>query len=276
MSTDTTAPSDWLRFRERRNSSLAQAHGWLSLTGFFWLPDSPARLPGLPGLWSASDGGAELAAAEADGLRLVGSGEPVHGRLTAELNDEDSLLWVGFRPGHGGDVAVELARRAGRYLVRPRDAASEVLTSFHGVPVYGYAPEWVLPGVFEPYREPVDVPIRTAHPQVPGVQRSVGEVVFSVPGTPARQRLQVSSSGTDSLTLTFHDGTNGTSTAGWRSLTFPAPAAGTRDSGAVVLDFNRAVNYPSAFTPFGTCPMPVEGNMIPVPVEAGEMRPDTA
>ncbi len=281
MSTDITARRNWLRFREERNVSLAQEHGWLSLTGFFWLPDSPGRLPGLPGLWSASDGGAVLEAAGTDGLHLADSGEAASGRLAARLDDEESLLWVGFQTGHdgagqGGDVVVELARRAGRYAVRPRDASSPVLASFREVPVYGYAPEWILSGIFEPYRQPVDVPIRTAHPEVPGVHRSVGEVAFSLPGDQAVQRLQVASSGRGSLMLTFHDATNGASTAGWRSLTFPAPAAGTRERGPVVLDFNRAVNYPSAFTPFGTCPMPVDGNRVAGPVEAGEKRPDAA
>ena len=277
MSTDDTAFADWLRFRERRNAALAEKHGWLSLTGFFWLPDSPARLTGLPGLWSASNDGAVLAAEAAEELRLLSSGEPVQGRLTASLADEESLSWVGFRGGHGGQVVVELARRAGRYAVRPRDAASPVLTSFTEVPVYDYAPEWVLSGRFEQYRQPVDVPIRTAHPEVPGLQRSIGEVVISVPGNTAEHRLQVSAAGPDSFNLTFHDHTNGTSTAEWRSLTFPAPGTGTGavPQGTVVLDFNRTVNYPSAFTAFGTCPMPVEGNVLAAPVTAGEKRPDT-
>ena len=274
MSTDTDARTDWLRFRERRNASLAEEHGWLSLTGFFWLPDSPAAITGLPGLWSASDDGAVLVAGEADGLQLIASGVPVRDRVTVSLADEESLLWVGFGAPGRSQVAVELARRAGRYAARPRDAASPVLASFRGVPVFDYSPGWVLAGRFEPYSAPVDVPIRTAHPQVPGIHRSLGEVVFSLPGGAAEHRLQVSDGGAGNFNLTFHDTTNGGSTAGWRSLTFPVPPAGSRAGGPVVLDFNRSVNYPSAFTEFGTCPMPVEGNRIPAAVEAGEKRPD--
>ncbi|MDK1328115.1 DUF1684 domain-containing protein [Arthrobacter sp. zg-Y1143] len=286
MSIDDTARTEWLRFRERRNASLAEEHGWLSLSGFYWLPEHPAKFDGLPGLWSGSDDGAVLAAAAADGLRVLASGEPAQGRLTASLADEESLNWVGFGAGSGGQVVVELARRAGRYALRPRDAASPVRTSFSGVPVYEYAPEWVLSGRFEPYRQPVEVPIRTAHPEVPGVQRSVGEVLLFLPGDAAEHRLQVSAAGPGTLNLTFHDTTNGRSTAGWRSLTFPAPApgaeagagtgarTGTAAGGTVVLDFNFAVNYPSAFTEFGTCPMPVDGNRIGAAVEAGEKRPD--
>jgi uncharacterized protein (DUF1684 family) len=41
----------------------------------------------------------------------------------------------------------------------------------------------------------------------------------------------------------------------------------------VVLDFNRAINYPSAFTPYGTCPMPVRNNSLDVKIEAGEKEP---
>jgi len=59
------------------------------------------------------------------------------------------------------------------------------------------------------------------------------------------------------------------STDEWRKLAVSRP----RPDGSVVLDFNRAINYPSAFTPYGTCPMPVAGNSIDVAVEAGEKLP---
>ena len=41
----------------------------------------------------------------------------------------------------------------------------------------------------------------------------------------------------------------------------------------VRLDLNRAVNLPYAFSDFGTCPAPVEGNHVPFAVTAGERRP---
>ncbi|MHA7134848.1 DUF1684 domain-containing protein [Oerskovia turbata] len=39
------------------------------------------------------------------------------------------------------------------------------------------------------------------------------------------------------------------------------------------LDLNRTLNLPFAFTNFGTCPRPVEGNVLPFSVEAGEKAP---
>jgi len=40
----------------------------------------------------------------------------------------------------------------------------------------------------------------------------------------------------------------------------------------VVLDFNRAVNPPCAFTPYATCPLPPAQNHLAVRIEAGELR----
>jgi uncharacterized protein (DUF1684 family) len=40
--------------------------------------------------------------------------------------------------------------------------------------------------------------------------------------------------------------------------------------GKIVLDFNREVNPPCAFTPFATCPLPPPKNRFPVRIAAGE------
>ena len=38
----------------------------------------------------------------------------------------------------------------------------------------------------------------------------------------------------------------------------------------VMLDFNRATNPSCAYTAFATCPLPPEGNTLPVAIWAGE------
>jgi uncharacterized protein (DUF1684 family) len=43
-------------------------------------------------------------------------------------------------------------------------------------------------------------------------------------------------------------------------------------NGEVLLDFNKAVNPPCAFTPYATCPLPPAQNHLPVRIEAGELR----
>jgi uncharacterized protein len=270
MSTTPAAKVErWQRFRDNRNKALAAPHGWLTLTSFQWLEDSPSAVELVPGLWSTDGTTAALTAVPADGLTLVESGEAVTGTISAALADEESLMWVQFGGGDGGQVVVELAMRGGRYAIRTRDAGSPVFTEFSGVPTYPYNPDWEVTGRFEPYPEPVDVPIATANPLVDGIHRTVGEVVFRVPGSPHEVRLQAEEEKLGALTVTFHDETNGETTDDWRKLTLPR----SRPDGSVVLDFNRTINYPSAFTPYGTCPMPVKNNSLDVRVEAGEMQP---
>ncbi|WP_426302109.1 DUF1684 domain-containing protein [Arthrobacter sp. R-11] len=273
-----TAPADaqierWQRFRSSRNTALATPHGWLTLTSFQWLEAEPSAVELVPGLWSTDGTTATLTASAADGLTLVETGEPVDGTITAVLQDEESLMWVQYGGVDGTDVVVELAMRADKYAIRTRDDSSPVLTEFDGVPTFDYNPDWVVTGRFEAYPEPVDVPIGTANPLVDGVHRSVGEVVFHVPGREHEVRLHAEGEKLGALNVTFHDETNGNTTDEWRKVFVPRPRLDSSGTASVVVDFNRAINYPSAFTPYGTCPMPVAGNSIDVAVEAGEKLP---
>ncbi|MBT2247306.1 DUF1684 domain-containing protein [Arthrobacter sp. BHU FT2] len=267
----------WQRFRANRDKALATRHGWLTITSFQWLEDSPAAVDLAPGLWSTDGTTAVLTAVPEDGLALVETGGRVDGTVTAVLQDEESLMWVRFGGPDGDRTVVELAMRGGRYAVRTRDAESPVFTTFDGVPTFPYNPDWEVTARFEPYPAPVDVPVGTANPLVDGVHRSVGEVVFRLPGSPHEFRLQAEEEKLGALTVTFHDETNGAAapgqTADWRKVSTPRPRPNPDGTFTVVLDFNRAINYPSAFTPYGTCPMPVRNNSLDVRVEAGEKQP---
>ncbi|WP_066287113.1 DUF1684 domain-containing protein [Arthrobacter sp. B6] len=266
----------WQRFRANRNKALAAPHGWLTLTSFQWLETQPAAVELVPGLWSTDGTTAVLTASAQDGLTLVETGQPVDGTVTAALLDEESLMWVQFGGADGKQVMVELAMRAGRYAIRTRDAASPVFTEFDGVPTFGYRPDLEVEAGFRPYPEPVDVPIGTANPLVDGVHRSVGELVFRLPGKDHEFHLQAEEEKLGALTVTFHDETNGDSTDEWRKVSTARPRVDSAGNASVVLDFNRAINYPSAFTPYGTCPMPVKNNSLDYRIEAGEKAPTLA
>ena len=175
-------------------------------------------------------------------------------------------MWVQF----GGETAGRWwwSSPCGRTSmpIRTRDSASPVFTGFDGVPTFDFRPDLVVEARFVPYPEPVDVPIGTANPLVDGVHRSVGELVFRLPGQEHECRLQAEEEKLGALTVTFHDETNGDTTDEWRKVSTARP----RPDGTVILDFNRAINYPSAFTPYGTCPMPVKNNSLDYRIEAGE------
>lgn len=277
---DTADPqlARWQRFRNSRNTALASEHGWLTLTSFQWLEGEPSAVELAPGRWSTDGATAFLTAAAAEGLTLVESGEAVDGTISAMLSDEESLMWVQYGGEDGRRVVVELARRAGRYAIRTRDSQSPVFTEFDGVPTFDYRPDLVIEARFLRYPEPVDVPIATANPLVDGVHRSIGELVFRLPGSDHEFHLQAEEEKLGALTVTFHDETNGAAppekaTAEWRKLSTARPRVDAAGNETVVLDFNRAINYPSAFTPYGTCPMPVKNNSLDYRIEAGEKEP---
>ncbi|TJY69787.1 DUF1684 domain-containing protein [Arthrobacter sp. CAU 1506] len=265
-SEDARKRDSWLRFRDNRNRALAVEHGWLTLTSLQWLPAEPAPLEHLTGLWSANGpasvgGHATLTATADDDLYFMETGEPAVGTFTATLGNEESLFWV-----RRGSIAVELAARGDRYAVRTRDNDSPVHADFEAVPVFDYNPDLVVAGMFEEYDQPQILPIGTSNPDVPGAITAVGTVSFELDGTVHRLVAEPEKLG--ALSLNFHDATNGDTTAGWRSVATRRPGP----DGSVLIDFNRATNFPSAFTDFGTCPMPVDGNVIAAPVEAGERR----
>ena len=116
---------------------------------------------------------------------------------------------------------------ADKYAIRTRDSQSPVFTEFDGVPTFDYRPDLVVEARFVPYPEPVDVPIGTANPLVDGVHRSVGELVFRLPGKDHEFHLQAEEEKLGALTVTFHDETNGESTDEWRKVSTARPAART-------------------------------------------------
>jgi uncharacterized protein len=256
----------WHRFRTNRDKALAAEHGWLTLTSLQWLPPRPSALELVPGLWSAdgvssAGGSAILTAAAEDGLVFVESAEAAVGTFHMTLADEESVNLVRY-----GSTVVELAVRGDRYAVRTRDNASPVLAGFDGVPTFAYDPAMVLTGRFKAYEQPRQMAVETSNPLVGGVATAIGTVEFSLGGRTHTLIAEPETLGT--LRLTFHDRTNGISTAGWRQVATNRPTA----DGTVTIDFNRAINFPSAFTDFGICPRPVEGNAVDAAVEAGEQK----
>nr|WP_240188937.1 DUF1684 domain-containing protein [Nakamurella flavida] len=172
-------------------------------------------------------------------------------------------MWV-----RDGERVVELVLRGGRYAVRVRDPKAPTLQGFRGIPAFPVDPAWVLTGTYAAYPAPVPTEVDTARAGLRQRVPAVGEVTVEIAGT---SHTLVATGSAGSPSIAFHDATNGDTTAPWRVVPV-VPAPGGR-AGEVVLDFNRAVNQPFSFSPFGTCPAPIAGNTLPVAVTAGERTP---
>jgi uncharacterized protein (DUF1684 family) len=259
---ETSFHQEWQQWRMAHEDALASPHGFLAVTGIYWLTDRPERFPDAPGQWSSDDEGAKV---------VLDSGE----RLTVDDEVVQGAHHFGVIPERGGhtaffgDAAVEVAKRGGHYILRPRHPDHHLRANFSGVPTYPPDPRFIFKGRFVAFSTPRPTTVGSVVEGLEHVYDAPGQVEFDFAGETFR--LTVFDGRTPgSLMVLFTDATSGTTTyAANRSLELGTPD----ERGNVALDFNRAVNLPCAFTDFATCPLPPAENRLPIAIEAGETIP---
>lgn len=291
-SATSAAAAAWSAWHAERERTLREQHGWLTLTSLHWVPESPTSFPGLPGQWWSDADGVHLRAAAADAIVPAGGQDALRGTHVQDVAEGASTFVATFVPD-GADpaspVAVELVRRTGRYGLRVRDPRARTRVTFEGVPTFAYDPSWVLDAPVRWYDEPVAEVVGGAQPGLEHHVQVVGEVDVTRDGLTTTLRLTGTPGG--SASLLFTDPAPGV--ADWRVLFVDRAAASDKTDApdevdapddervagpddavrTLRLDLNRTLNLPYAFTDFGTCPRPVEGNVLPFSVEAGEKVP---
>lgn len=209
----------WQEFRRDRHTELTRPGGWLTITGFHWLPEIPTELEGLPGRWSTDGEQAFLDASPQDGL--IVDGELVDGRSGRTVAETSRAPWA-----QSGDIEIELLRRGGRLAIRTRAETSADRESFAGIPAFDYDPAWVITASFEPYPAGRKVDVATHRPELRQQLPAMGEVVFTVDGQPQRliatniKAAWASSSTTPPTATRPRPGANSSSTT--RLLTGPS------------------------------------------------------
>ncbi|WP_299571934.1 DUF1684 domain-containing protein [uncultured Williamsia sp.] len=255
-STDDFA-AEWAKWHHAREQALGARGGWLSINRLEWLDTEPGQFDGLPGSWWYEESIAHLA--PGDGETFEPRDFELHPTGPGEVIDLD---------GHH----IEVTRRGEGYLIRVHDDSAATLRDFRGVPAYPAEPAWAIEARFEPFAEPESVTVGAVAEGLAHVYVSPGVVVLQRNG--AEHRLTAFNGKDGGLSVLFTDETSGVTTyAANRTLAIEASDQVIRDGGAVVLDFNRAVNLPCAFIDFATCPLPPAGNHLPFAVEAGEKIP---
>jgi uncharacterized protein (DUF1684 family) len=246
---------DWYRAADER---LAAPHGFLAITGLHWLDERPARFADAPGSWRTGPDGVVVSLEEDE--ELVVAGVPVRGEhhfgVIAERGGIDAV-W--------GDAVLEVARRGGHDILRPRHPEAPLRTAFTGTPSYTPDPRWTVTGRYIAFDEPRPTTVGAAVEGLEHVYDAPGRIEFELDGLPLSLTAFPGHT-PGSLSVLFTDATSGVTTyAANRSLSVAAPA----EDGSVVLDFNRAANLPCAYTDLATCPLPPAENRLPVAVEAG-------
>lgn len=252
----------WAHWHAEHERRLADPHGFLAVTSLNFLTERPQRFADAPGEWSTGPGGPIVQLA--DGESLTVDGVAVTGRHAFGVIPERGGILAG-----SGDAVIEVAKRGGFDVVRPRHPDNPLRRDYRGTPAYEPDEKWVLAGRYVPFEAPRDVTVGAAVEGLEHVYESPGRVEFEVHGVPLA--LTVFNGRTPgSFFALFTDETSGVTTYGAnRSLAIDPPAA----DGTVVVDFTRATNLPCAYTDFATCPLPPAENRLPVAIEAGEKIP---
>ncbi|MEV7344726.1 DUF1684 domain-containing protein [Streptomyces sp. NPDC093544] len=253
---------EWEQWHTAKEGVLAGPHGFLAITSLRWLSAEPARFEDAPGAWSSTVDGVVVELA--DGEELTVDGTAVRGRYDFGVIAERASVEASW-----GDAVIEVAKRGGHDIVRPRHPDSALRTAFTQTPAYAPDPRWVRPGRFLPFAEPRQVTVGAAVEGLEHVYDSPGQVEFELDGTPHRLTA-FNGRVPGSLSVLFTDKTSGVTTYAANRALQIAPPDG---EGRVSVDFNRAGNLPCAYTDLATCPLPPTENRLPVPVEAGEKIP---
>ena len=256
--------------RAERVRRLTAPEGWLSLIGLHFLT------PGENTVGRAPENKVVLAAGPARfGTMVLAEDGSVRLQVTpgveALVNDEP-VLSVNLGDGRTGrpvsvvcgTMSIHVIERGGQRALRVKDSASERRSRFAGIGYFPVDRSWRIEAAWEPFDQPREVPIKSILGQE-SKALVLGRAVFTRDGR-TLALLPLQESPDETLFFILSDLTSGGETYGAARFLYADPP----QDGKVVLDFNRAINPPCAFTPFATCPLPPKENQLPVDVTAGE------
>lgn len=255
----TAAWQEWHTAHERHR---AHPHGFLAVTHLHWLGSEPVALDGVPGTWSAANDAVTVVLKPGEVLELEQQPLPAGKTVIGPIAERGGLNLT------SGETVIEVAKRGGEYIVRPRHPENRLLREYQGTPAYSPDAAYAVRGTYVPFKAPRPTTVGAAVEGIQHVYEAPGEIRFTLAG---RELALTAFNGhaPGSLSVLFTDQTSGKTTyAANRSLSV-VPAA----DGSVELDFNRAVNLPCAYTDLATCPLPPAENRLPVAIEAGEKIP---
>lgn len=260
------------QWRKAREARLAAEGGWLSVVGLDWLAEGENRFgtdpknpvvfpagkgPAVAGVFLLADGKVTLKPGPGSGLTL--NGEAVSERvLRVDTEGKPDVLRL-------GSLAFHIIKRGDKFAVRLKDSESPQRLAFKGVPAFPVKTSFRVVGTFIPFDPPKEIPIATVIGTTE-MMKSPGKVVFRLGGRKLTLEPVLEPGADHELFFIFRDRTSG-------KQTYPAGRflyAALPKDGKVILDFNKAVNPPCAFTEFATCPLPPRQNELSVPIRAGE------
>ncbi|AXE21110.1 hypothetical protein DR864_26925 [Runella rosea] len=268
ISDDNTYVNDLKTWHQKRIESLKAENGWLNLAGLFWLEVGKNSFGADP---------------KNNVVFPAGKSVPLLGYFTLKNGE----VWVDIEPSakvsvnkapvtslkifpadhnivlESGTLRWFVIKRGTKFGIRLRDLESSELQHFAGVKTYSIDPKWRIEAKLEPATTDKKIAITDVTGQT-SLQTSPGTLVFSIDGK--EHRLDAVES-EEQLFILFADQTSGKETYGAGRFLY---AEKPNERGTTILDFNKSINPPCAFTTFATCPLPPKQNRLSIAVTAGE------
>lgn len=260
-------------WRQLVDDALREENSWLALAGLYWLEagentfgSDPANAIVLPagsappvaGSFWVEDGTVTLRVADGAGVQV--NGETVQeAQLASDASGAPSQIVL-------GDLALILLQRGEVRGIRLWDNGRAERETFPGRQWFPVEEAFRVAGQYQRFDHEYRVQMQRRNGADFEAQPE-GAVHFELGDV--RCSLVAFEKPNGELHIMFSDPTNGAQTYGaGRYLTVAAP-----EDGSVVVDFNRAINPPCAFTDFATCPLPPAQNRLETPIPAGEKKP---
>lgn len=258
-------------YRAKRLERLRSETGWLTIAGFAWLEE------GENSVGTAEGSDVQLpegtAPASLGILRLETGASP---RVVLETNPDVSVhiddkeitgsIVIWEEGGEARKVSADrgsfwVIPRGDGYAIRMQDPECPLRTGFKGIEFYEIDPAYRVVGTL------IDAPDTLDIPNVMGYISRMwcpGPVRFTLNGED--HELFPHLEGDSLFMFVIQDETTGIESYGGGRYIY----CDLEPDGTVVIDFNKIYNPPCVFSPYLTCPLPAERDILPLALRVGE------
>jgi len=257
-----------LKWRSEHEAAMKDEDSWLNLVGLFFLKE------GANPFGSSMDIRISLplhSTVEKAGVFFLEDGKVRYemGKAQRALLDgklaPSGILSEGKVLAHN-HLRMFIIERGGRIALRVRDLRARDYVVFDSLNFYRPKPKYVVEGTFKPFDPPKEITVTTVI-STEITLLTPGVIQFEYNGQQLELLPTLESMEDKQYLVMFQDQTSGKTTySGGRFLYIDPPD----ENGKVILNFNRAVNPPCAYTVYATCPLPPSENWLDVALEAGE------
>lgn len=254
--------AEWRSWHDEVERGRRAPGGALAVTALHRIGVAPRRFTDLPGEWFHVSGVPVLSLPRGESV-VLDTGETRGGIIRFDGLPTDHSVFVRWN-----DVTIEIGERANALILRPRRADAAARHEYAGTAVFPYSPRHVVRATFDRI-DGVEIIADSEVDRVRHRIRVAGTARFTLDNRELAATVLHHKDG-KRYQLLFRDRTSGLSTyyAG-RVVSIEAEDSPYE----LVIDFNRALNPNTAYSPFWTSALPPAENTLPVPIEAGELAP---